>query len=253
MRAIRDAAGGTDGNETHRAIMVEASEFKVETIPELDRRQPGARRAEFFRYYNHKRISHQVKQMEMLKDVEADRLTEVGSYLGFATALFMAAGFTVRTVDIGPVETLGQIRPLEHVRKNVLDVAPEDFAGQDVIVCCETLEHLFEAESRRVLEVFRASGAPWLLVSVPYRCASLDIRWTRSRFSRFLSWTTKLPTKRRETFVPQGPKGHKWELGYKGYPLDFFTGMLNRAGYRIEKTDFVPAVQSVMMLCRADG
>lgn len=233
--------------------MIDTDAFKVEYLPELDRRQPGARRAEFFRYYNHKRISHQVKQLEMLKhvDARATRLTEVGPYLGFATGLFLAAGFQVRTIDIGPVESLGELRPREHVSKNVLDVDAADLAGQDIIVCCETLEHLHEAEAERVLGVFRAAAVPWLLISVPYRAASLDIRWVASPFSSFFACIAKLPSKRGKTFQPQGRKGHKWELGYKGYPLEFLTGMADRAGYAIAATDHVPAVQSVMLLCRA--
>ena len=232
--------------------MVNRDNFRVEYIPELDRQQPGARRAEFFRHHNQKHLHHQVENLEMLRDVQATRLTEVGSYLGFATALFMAAGFRARAIDVGPVETPGEIRPEKHISKNILDVSVDDFADHEILVCCEILEHLYEDESRRIVQVLWDSGATWLLARVPYRCASMDLRWTKSRFSAFFSWTLKLPTKAHKTFEPQGPKEHKWELGYKGYPLEFFTSMIEQVGYRITATDDVPSVQSVMMLCRND-
>lgn len=230
--------------------MAVQDDFKTATIPQLDRERPGVRKAEFFRYYSDKRIQHQIKQLDMLRDVPAATLTEIGSYLGFATGLFLAAGFRVRTIDVGPVDALGQLRPEEHVSKNILDVEPEDLQGQDVIVCCETLEHLFVEDAKRVLGVFHLSEAEWLLVSVPYRCFSFDLRWVRSPFSSLRRLILKFPTKRGTTFTPQPGRGHKWELGYKGYPLRFFETLLGDAGYRIHAMDHVPAVQSVMVLCR---
>ena len=41
--------------------MIDRDNVTVEYIPELDREQQGARRAEFLRYYYYKRIHHQIK------------------------------------------------------------------------------------------------------------------------------------------------------------------------------------------------
>lgn len=207
------------------------------------------RKSEFFRYYSHKRIQHQIKQLDMLRDVPCSRLTEIGSYLGFATALFQAAGFKVQTIDDGAVELLGEITPQSHISKNILDISSADLEGQDILVCCETLEHLHFPDVENVLQTFHASKAEWLLISVPYRCMSIDIRLIRNPFSSLFNWIVKLPTKQFQHFKPHPePYGHKWELGYKGYPLEKLTDALSRSGFKVVKTDYDGSVQSVFLL-----
>lgn len=210
-----------------------------------------ARKSEFFRYYNHKRIQHQLKQLDMLREVPNSRLTEIGSYLGFATALFLAAGFKVQTIDAGPKKVLGEIIPEKHIQKNILDMTPEDLSGQEIIVCCETLEHLNFTEVENVLNTFRRSTAEWLLISVPHRCMSIDIRFVKNSFSSFFSWIIKLPNKRTQNFTPHPEAfGHKWELGYKGYPIEKLTDAIENAGFIVQKIDYVGTVQSVFILGR---
>ena len=58
--------------------------------------------------------------------------------------------------------------------------------------------------------------------------------------------------KRVEEASGQGPKEHEWEVGYKGYPLEFYTAMIEQVGYRITATDYVPSGHNIMMLCRND-
>lgn len=215
---------------------------------------PVARKAEFYRYYSDKRISHQLMQLEMLRDVSGDRLTEIGSYLGFATALFLSAGFKVQTIDAAPVGMLGELTPEKHIEKNILEISHEDISGQDVIVCCETLEHLHFTDVQSVLEKFHAANAGWLLISVPYRCMSLDVRLIKNPFSSLFKSIIKFPSKRTQVFkADPEPYGHKWELGYKGYPLAKLTDALKDAGFQIEKTDYVGSVQSVFILSQRLG
>ena len=164
----------------------------------------------------------------MVRNVQATRLTAIGPYLGFASALFMAVGFRVRTLNVGPVETLGEIKPEKHISKNILDVRVDNFADQEILVCCETQEHLHVSESRHVLHVLRDSGATCLLVGVPYRCANMGLRWNKRRFSALFSWTLKLQTKTHWTFEQQAPKQFDWALGFKLYPLDFLTSMIDQ-------------------------
>lgn len=213
---------------------------------------PLARRAEFYRYYSPKRVQHQFKQLEMLRDVPGRKLAEIGSYLGFATALFLAAGFKVRAIDAGPASLLGEVAPAaEHVAKNVLDITPGTLKGQDVAVCCETLEHLHFPDVERVLGVFKDADVPWLLITVPYRCFSIDVRYVRNPFSKALSWIVKLPNKRNKAFSPDPePYGHKWELGYKGYPLEKLTDALGTAGFDTVKIDYCGTVKSVFILSK---
>lgn len=223
----------------------------VEDILQQYAKNPVVRKSEFFRYYSNKRIQHQLKQLDMLRDLPSVRLTEIGSYLGFATALFLAAGFKVQTIDAGPVEVLGEITPQNHIPKNILEITPTDLADQNVIVCCETLEHLHFSEVESVLQTFYASKAEWLLISVPYRCLSIDIQFIKNPFSSLFNWIVKLPSKRSQNFKPHPePHGHKWELGYKEYPLEKLTNTLKNAGFSVTKMDYVGSVQSAFILCQ---
>lgn len=221
----------------------------VEDILLLYDQDFSARKSEFFRYYNSKRIQHQLKQLDMLRDVPSSRLTEIGSYLGFATGLFLAAGFKVQTIDAGPEKALGELVPEKHIQKNILDITVSDLSDQEVIVCCETLEHIEFYDVEKALSTFSASNAEWLLISVPYRCMSIDIRFSRNIFSSFFSWIIKFPNKRMRHFTPHPePYGHKWELGFKGYPLEKLTNAVENVGFSIERTDYVGSVQSVFIL-----
>jgi len=221
---------------------------------------PAARKNAFFRYYSAERAQHQFKQLELLRSIEGDRLTEIGSYFGFATALFMAAGFKVRTIDAAPVGLLGEISPESHMRKDVLEVTPDDLRDQDVIVCCETLEHIEFSDVEKVLRTFHDSGSERILISVPYRCMSIDVRITRHPFAplsvfrygtSLLKSMIRLNSKKRKVFEPDPePWGHKWELGYKGYPLEKLTNALREAGFSLEKQDYLGTVKSVFLLAR---
>ena len=210
-----------------------------------------ARKREFFRYYSTKRIQHQLKQLDMLKDVSCVRLTEIGPYLGFATALFMAAGFKVQTIDAASAQALGEITPQRHISKNILEITTDDLQNQDIVVCCETFEHLPFSDVERILQMVHSANVEWLLLSVPYRCMSIDARLVVNPFAKVFKWIWKLPTKAFRDFTPHPePHGHKWELGYKGYPLEKLTDALLAAGYRVEKKDYAGAVQSVFLLAR---
>jgi 2-polyprenyl-3-methyl-5-hydroxy-6-metoxy-1,4-benzoquinol methylase len=221
---------------------------------------PAARKRLFFRYYSAERSQHQFKQLELLRSIEGSRLTEIGSYLGFSTALFMAAGFKVRTIDAAPARLLGEISPEAHTVKNILDITPDDLRDQDVIVCCETLEHLEFPDVEKVLRTFRDSGSERILISAPYRCLSIDVRITRHPFASLsvfrygtslIKSIIRLNSKKRKVFKPHpAPWGHKWELGFKGYPLEKLTRALREAGFTVEKQDYLGTARSVFLLAR---
>jgi len=79
----------------------------------------------------------------------------------------------------------------------------------------------------------------------------MDIRVIKNPFASTLKWIVRFPDKFYKTFKPDPePYGHKWELGYKGYPLKRLTGALSESGYQIQKTSYVGTVRSVFMLCQ---
>lgn len=225
------------------------SEMELEDILLQYTNDPEARKKEFHRYYGPKNLEHQYKQIEMLKDVPCGKLTEIGSYLGFATALFMAAGFKVQTIDAGVAGALGEITPVKHISKNILDILPEDIQGQDIIVACEVLEHLHFSDVEAVLEKVYESNTEWLLISVPYKTMSINLRLIKTPFSWLFKFSLKLPTKVFQIFKPEPESfGHKWELGFKGLPLEKLTNALDAAGYQVVKKDYVAQSRSVFIL-----
>lgn len=210
-----------------------------------------SRTEEFFRYYGKKRAHHQHMQLTMLEQPAKEgltHLTEIGSFLGYATGLFLAAGFKVRTVDFCS-GILGELKT-DHVEKNAEAITADDLKGSEIIVCCETLEHLEWDVAVRQIKVFKDSGAKYLLVSVPCKSwyFNLDIAATLTlKSSKF---SLKTPQNHKE-FVKEGGFGHKWELGYKGYPPSRLHEALEQAGWNVIKTAHEVKNRSMFFLCKA--
>lgn len=83
---------------------------------------PAARRAEWYRYYSEKRVSHQYLQIDLLKDLDVTTILEVGPFLGFVSALLHNVGYEVTGLDLGP--PLSRIPEIRHVRDSVLRTYP---------------------------------------------------------------------------------------------------------------------------------
>ncbi len=207
-----------------------------------------ARRREWHRYYAAKRIRHQNLQLELIGKTDARRILEVGPFFGYVTALLVNAGYEVTTLDI---QERGFAWP--DVRHLIMDLnrpEPARMAGQDLILCCETLEHLWPEAAEAALRAFAASGARWLLVSVPYSGPALYAEMHATAFSLrslfFLKWKEAL-----RRYVPEAhPLGHKWEAGTRGRSLRAWEATLARAGWRIETRRFTAPTRSVFHLLR---
>lgn len=212
-----------------------------------------ARINEFYRYYSVKRAAHQHMQLSMLeKPVKegVESLVEVGPFLGYATGLFQALGLKVKTIDFFN----GQLGALatEHVTASAADITPEMLTGADMIVCCETLEHLEWDVACDKLRVFSESGVPWLLISVPCNTwyGRLELSFSPTHF--FAKCGLKFPPFLK-TFQKESGFGHKWELGYKGFPMRKLLAALQGAGWQIENIQHEVKNRSVFILCRQGG
>ena len=213
-----------------------------------DRSRPGpgeARLDRWFGYYTAKRIGHQWQQVELLRGLPVRSILEVGPALGLVTAMLDNVGYAVTTLDIVPREF---DRPdLPHIGADLVALDPAAIAGHDIIFCCETLEHLPWDRVPGILAAFRASGARFLLVSVPFEAFQLD--WSlyfnrhalRQRFSmkklRFL-----------KHFMPEPGMGHKWEVGYRGRSLKVWETALRGSGWQIRQRTFTSPCRSVFHL-----
>ncbi|MBT4488140.1 MAG: hypothetical protein HOK30_13430 [Rhodospirillaceae bacterium] len=211
------------------------------------RKDPAARRAEWFRYYSDKRIGQQWFQLHLLQGLDVQRVLEVGPNLGLVSALLVNAGFTVTTFDMLPSQ---DPRPdISHIQGDLTKIAASELAGHDAILCCETLEHLPWDQVESVLATFRAAGPRHLVISVPYMGFQIDWRLylnavtLRSKFS-----FKKLNFLRRFKAEKQDPWGHKWETGYKGHSLADLEAKIKAGGWRIDRRDFTSPTRSVFYL-----
>ncbi len=215
---------------------------------------PPARRAEWFRYYTEKRITHQWLQIHLLKDLAGvHRVLEVGPHLGLVSAMLHNAGFSVTTLDRLPSQYAHP--DIRHLQAELADVDPEMMSGFDCILCCETLEHLRWEDVDGVLAKFRNSGAPWLVVSVPYLGFQADLRAYVNRYTArrktSLNWLKFL--KEFKFDAEADPWGHKWEVGYRGRSLGALEAKLTGAGLHIHRREFTSPTRSVFFVLRNEG
>ena len=201
-------------------------------------------------YYTEKRIVHQWFQVHLLKDLDARKVLEVGPYFGLVSAMLVNAGYEVTTLDIAP----GPPRPgvARHICADIRDARPEELAGHDAIICCETLEHIPWDKVSDVLSRFEASAVPWLIVSVPYAAFQLGFSlylnryaWRKQSFFKKFRFLSAFPAGPDDDWEP-----HKWEVGYKGYDVPRFRDMVTGAGYQILRQDFTSGCRSIFLLCR---
>lgn len=201
-------------------------------------------------YYTEKRIVHQWFQVDLLKDLEVRNVLEIGPYFGLVSAILANAGYQVTTLDIAsePPEP-GVIR---HICADLREVRPEQMAGHDAIICCETLEHIPWQEISEVLSRIAASAVPWLIVSVPYAAFQLGFAvylnryvWRKQSFFKKLRFLSAFPPPPDDAW-----EHHKWEVGYKGCSVPQLRSLLTGAGYEIIRQEFTSGCRSIFFVCR---
>ena len=205
-------------------------------------------RDEWITYYSQKRILHQWMQLSLLSRVPCRRVLEVGPAMGLVTALLTNSGYDVTTLD--RAEKSFHRPKVPHLHHDVTALTGAEIAGFDAILCCETLEHLDWPLVGGVLAAFRASGAPHLIVSVPYMAFQMtaDFYFNRKTVRHYFSLKKLLW---RREFRREPPGGHQWEVGYKGFPLRSWEGRLRDSGWAILAREFTAHTRSVFHLLKA--
>jgi hypothetical protein len=208
-----------------------------------------ARLATWHGYHGEKRIGQQWFQVHLLAGLPVRRVLEVGPHLGFVTALLDNAGYSVTTLDQVPCKFS---RPTcGHIEADLLELTPDKIRAFDLILCCETLEHLPWEKVGGVLRCFRDSGTPYLVTSVPYEGFQirLVVDWNLYTFRQSFAFRKGRSLR---TFRPRlHGDGHYWEVGYRGYSLKAWEDQLKGAGWRIAKRDFTAPRRSVFHVLRA--
>jgi hypothetical protein len=184
-------------------------------------------------------------QLNMLADRDCRRVLEIGPALGLVTAMLANAGYQVETLDREP--RAFESPQTRHIESDIRAVAPADIAGFDAILCCETLEHIDWDEIPGVLHIFYASRARYLVVSVPYMAfqVTFDLYLNARTIRHYFSLKKMLHHKE---FSREPPGGHQWEIGYRGYPLKRWEGLVERCGWKIRRRQFTAHTRSVFHL-----
>jgi hypothetical protein len=196
-------------------------------------------------YYSRKRIVQQWMQIHLLDAVECRKVLEVGPAMGLVTSLLVNSGYEVGTLDRTPRAFAYPDVP--HLEKDICELRGDDIAGYDAILCCETLEHIDWSRVGSVLAAFRASGAKYLIVSVPYMGfqIALDLYLNPTTFRQYFSMKKLLW---RKAFPVEPPGGHQWEIGYRNYSLRVWEALIGESGWSIIKRDFAEHCRSVFHL-----
>jgi hypothetical protein len=205
-------------------------------------------REEWNAYYSRKRIVQQWMQLHLLGTIDCQKVLEVGPALGLVTSLLVNVGYDVHTLDRVPRAFASPDVP--HLERDICDLRSEEIAGYDAILCCETLEHIDWQRVGPVLSTFRASGARYLIVSVPYMAfqVSLNVYLNRTAFRQYFSMKKLLW---RKQFAVEPPGGHQWEVGYRNYSLRVWEDRLYSCGWSIVTRDFTEHCRSVFHLLEA--
>jgi hypothetical protein len=206
------------------------------------------------RYYSEKRIVHQWLQVHLLGGLAVRRVLEIGPYLGAVTALLCSAGYDVTTLDIERRRDAAfAALKVAHIEADIrdLDAARIAALGIDAILCCETLEHLPYQTLPDILGRLAATGARYLVLSVPYMGTQLSfsIYVNRHVLRKYTSFKKFFGFRRFPAPAADGGwDAHRWEIGYRDYPLDDFRHQVE-THYRVLQTEFTSGCRSVFLLC----
>lgn len=205
-------------------------------------------RRDWFAYYTEKRIVHQWTQVSLLQGLPVDTVLEVGPHLGLVTAMLSTAGYRVSTLDVAARPLLGAEKT---VQADIRAATAADFGGHDAIICCETLEHVRWAETDAVLQRMAAGGAKWLVCSVPFEGPQLqwslyaNLHLLRQAFG----WRPNRFLRRFKVTDWEDFGTHKWEVGYRDYPLRAWEAKLEANGWAIRRRAFTATCRSVFHVC----
>jgi SAM-dependent methyltransferase len=171
--------------------------------------------------------------MDLVGRTGAREAHEVGCGEGELAQRLAGAGLTVRGSDVSP-EVVAEAR--ERAEAAGLDIPfkaasitalEPDADAAELVVCCEVLEHLDDAE--RGIEILRALASPWLIVSVPREPLWRALNLARLKYVGDLGNTP-------------GHLGHWSKRGF----LEFLSG-------HVEVVEVRSPLPWTMALCRAQA
>lgn len=167
---------------------------------------------------------------EVTRLVHVKTILEVGIGNTIVTSVLRQMGYDVKTVDMNPQthpDYVADIRSLADVMRT----------PADVILCCQTLEHILYEDVPQVLRDFYKISNEHLIVTLPYSTLGTykprlliklipfikEFRW----IGCFNLFPKRHPDSR--------PGGHFWEIGKRGHRLKNVLALFPANGWNIVK------------------
>ena len=217
------------------------------SVSSLIPNDPRDKKEWWFSYYTPKRIRHQNLQIHLIKDLPIRDILEVGPAGGYVTSLLANIGYSVTTLDF--IEKDFDLPDCEHIICNLINEFPKIDKNFDLIICCETLEHIERERAEQAPRWFHEIGARYILVSVPYSGLMIYGEFMLSPHHAFGTLFAKWQEALRRYVPEPHPHGHKWELGTRGLPVKNWELALKNAGWRIVERRISAPTRSAFHLC----
>ena len=128
-------------------------------------------------------------------------------------------------------------------------------AIDECLAIADRLEHVPYDDVPAVLDAIADIGAGHLVLSVPFMGSqlALDLYVNRFTWRKYTSLKKFMGLKRfRPPVDGDGWEPHKWELGYRDYPLTAFREVIERR-FEILRTEFTEHCRSAFFLCANRG
>lgn len=183
----------------------------------------------------------------MIKDLDISRILEVGPAGGYVTALLANIGYDVTTLDF--IEKSFDFPRTDHIIADLTHEFPQIDEPVDLIVCCETLEHIDRARAEQTLGWFYDIGAKYILISVPYSGFMLYGEFMLSPHHFFGTLFAKWQDAVRRYVPEPDPHGHKWEIGTPGSSVAGWESAIQAAGWRPLTRRISAPTRSIFHLC----
>ena len=185
---------------------------------------PGAKQ-----YLTLRRFASYNSQLEEVLGFNPGSVLEIGSHLGVVTRCMRVCGINVTTLDINP-----ECNP--DVVGSVLDIPLAD-NSQDIVLCCEVLEHIpYEDFPRALSEILRVcrKGA---VISLPHYGRYYSVTFKLPHIEQ-LHLKIEIPYFFKNLHVYDGD--HYWEIGKRGYPPERIVDEMQKAGFNLIRRYRVP-------------
>lgn len=180
--------------------------------------------------YKGRWISYWYQIFEVTSCRPVHTILEVGPGNMIVTNVLRHMGYMVKTID----EDARVSPDYETDIRNLASYVKERF---DLIVCCQTLEHIPFDDVRNILKEFWKTSKLFLIVTLPYTSLGVFKPHLVIKLLPFLKpfrWI-KIFDVFPKTHHLNRPGGHHWEIGKKGYPLKKILRIFAETGWRIEK------------------